>query len=701
MLMLFFNSDKFNKISAEQHQKRSSIFDDNLKTLKTPFITVKFFSVLLIFLAISVSLKSQVNYDHFIRLGQMEMQKSRYLEAINNFNTAIYSKKEGFEAYFLRGIAKFSLGDFQGAINDFSKTIALHPLYVRAYHYRGISRDRMYDYALAISDFDKALKIDPFNAELFLARGDTKLHLNDYQGAVEDYTSAIDLDHELAAAWLNRGVSYHLLNEHEKALSDLNQAIQLDYFNVQAWAKRGIVRYEIDSLDQAIADFNHAISLDDENPLVYFQRGLTYLKLNDTVAALKDYDKVIDLEPDNALTFYNRALIKSMQENYEEALEDYTAAAQINPLNVYAYFNRGIVNAELEHLDNAEADFTRCIEIFPDFVGAYVNRSVVRQQKGDRFGSVQDHDIAMNIIEELNSDKKDYETIYRRYQDSIYFNKIIEFEADFVSGNVKKGRIQFQRITIEPKPNFFLVYAIKSSSPVDKENAKNEYYDENIAKFNANNRFGIKLVFTTREGPVSNETTISELQRIDSAILIAGDTAGAYFMKGVVNSMLQNYSIAINAYNKALKHDPYISYAYLNRGTTQYELDEFIFNEQEYTSAITISRSGYNEPRKEIEEPDYHSTMDDYSKVIRQNPDLPFVYYNRANVQLRLKEYHRAIDNYSRAIELEPDMAEAYYNRALTLLFLEENELACKDLSIAGELGITDAYNVIKRYCHK
>ena len=87
--------------------------------------------------------------------------------------------------------------------------------------------------------------------------------------------------------------------------------------------------------------------------------------------------------------------------------------------------------------------------------------------------------------------------------------------------------------------------------------------------------------------------------------------------------------------------------------------------------------------------------------VIKQNPDLPFVYYNRANVQLRLKEYHRAIDDYSRAIKLEPDMAEAYYNRALTLLFLEENELACKDLSIAGELGITEAYNVIKRYCNK
>ena len=53
------------------------------------------------------------------------------------------------------------------------------------------------------------------------------------------------------------------------------------------------------------------------------------------------------------------------------------------------------------------------------------------------------------------------------------------------------------------------------------------------------------------------------------------------------------------------------------------------------------------------------------------------------------------------AIKLQPNLAEAYYNRALTLLYLDEIKLACKDLSKAGELGITEAYNVIKRYCNK
>ena len=42
-------------------------------------------------------------------------------------------------------------------------------------------------------------------------------------------------------------------------------------------------------------------------------------------------------------------------------------------------------------------------------------------------------------------------------------------------------------------------------------------------------------------------------------------------------------------------------------------------------------------------------------------------------------------------------MAEAYYNRALVYLSMEQKEKALPDLSKAGELGIYDAYSIIKQ----
>jgi hypothetical protein len=66
---------------------------------------------------------------------------------------------------------------------------------------------------------------------------------------------------------------------------------------------------------------------------------------------------------------------------------------------------------------------------------------------------------------------------------------------------------------------------------------------------------------------------------------------------------------------------------------------------------------------------------------------------------VRLKDYSGAIRDYSLAIEYEPALAEAYFNRALTLIYLNDTRSACRDLSLAGELGLEQAYRVIKQYC--
>jgi tetratricopeptide (TPR) repeat protein len=92
--------------------------------------------------------------------------------------------------------------------------------------------------------------------------------------------------------------------------------------------------------------------------------------------------------------------------------------------------------------------------------------------------------------------------------------------------------------------------------------------------------------------------------------------------------------------------------------------------------------------------------MLDYDNVIEMQPENAFGYFNRANVKVRLKDYSGAIQDFSKAIEKEPGLAEAYFNRALTLIFLNDARSACVDLSQAGELGLEQAYKVIKQYCN-
>ena len=84
-------------------------------------------------------------------MGRIELSEENFTSAIKNLNMAIAAKPNDFEAYFLRGIAKYSLNDYKGAVDDFTTTLKIHPLYVRAYHYRGVSNDHLGNYFSSFS----------------------------------------------------------------------------------------------------------------------------------------------------------------------------------------------------------------------------------------------------------------------------------------------------------------------------------------------------------------------------------------------------------------------------------------------------------------------------------------------------------------------------------------------------------------------
>ena len=89
--------------------------------------------------------------------------------------------------------------------------------------------------------------------------------------------------------------------------------------------------------------------------------------------------------------------------------------------------------------------------------------------------------------------------------------------------------------------------------------------------------------------------------------------------------------------------------------------------------------------------------MRDYETVIKLNPDFVYAYFNRGNIYCQQKDYRMALADYNEAIKRNPDFAEAYFNRGLTRLYLGDTNRGIEDLSKAGELGIVNAYSIIKK----
>jgi tetratricopeptide (TPR) repeat protein len=93
----------------------------------------------------------------------------------------------------------------------------------------------------------------------------------------------------------------------------------------------------------------------------------------------------------------------------------------------------------------------------------------------------------------------------------------------------------------------------------------------------------------------------------------------------------------------------------------------------------------------------YEMILRDYNIVIQQNPAFTFAYFNRGNLRCSQRDYKAAILDYNEAIRRNPEFAEAYFNRGLTRLSQGDTQRGIADLSKAGELGIINAYSIIKR----
>ena len=75
-------------------------------------------------------------------------------------------------------------------------------------------------------------------------------------------------------------------------------------------------------------------------------------------------------------------------------------------------------------------------------------------------------------------------------------------------------------------------------------------------------------------------------------------------------------------------------------------------------------------------------------------------FINRGNAKYNLGDHTGAIADFSKAIELDPTDFNSYLNRGYAKYNLGDKAGACLDWNKAGELGLGNAYDLIKKYCN-
>ncbi len=605
---------------------------------------------------LSLVAKAQVNINHYMQAGHVKLSTNEYIEAIENFNIIIKFKPQLPEPYFYRGIAKHQLEDFRGAIIDYSKAIEIKPYFPAAIENRGHAYLSIEKYNEAIADYTKVLELSSSNAGVYNNRGIAKMSNKDIDGAIADYNKALELKPNMVNALINRSNSYIAKGDQISAIKDLNKIIIMRPHYSSAYLLRGLARFEMNDYASALRDFDQTIRFDSESAFAYNNRGLVKQRLEDNQGAIMDYNMALQLNPTMPNAYFNRAIAKEAL-GQKGADEDFRIAAQLDP----RYY---IPRKSLEE----------------EYWAQQQSQQQSQQQNSTKSQAITHSDsITQAKVDEEEAKAR------RRFRLSLADNRNIPNNDEVV----EDGLVQNKNIIIEIQDIFRIIAFVKNSVNFDKM----QYYNATIENLNKQNNYTPQLTIDNKKYEDFMGSFAANVKYFTGKINVNSSSEN-YLCRAIFLFLSNKNADAIEDFNKSIDKNNKNELAYFGRANCRLKIIE------QLESLPSISGNGANNMGSTQYSDDYNKIIKDYDKTIKLNSSFPFAYYNKAYVQCRLREYENALENFSIALEKQPDMAEAYFNRGLAKIYLDDIDGAAKDLSKAGELGINDAYNIIKRYCN-
>lgn len=644
--------------------------------------------------------EAQYDKDVFFFRGRRALADGKFAQAIENFNVLSRIDSTDHWTFFYRGIAKYNLGDIRGAQKDFNNSVRLNPVFTSGYHYKAITESRAGDYDKALEDLQRAIDLRPGYEGLYFSRGVTYFLAQQFDKAVSDFDRYIRKEPKDPSAYLNRGASKLFLKDTLSALEDYNKAISLDRFEPEGFIRRGRLYAARKQYPEAIADMNMAIGLDTANTFAYFNRAIMYYEQSDYNAAMSDLNRVLADEPGNALTLYNRSLINAQIGNLEEALQDMDRVIGINPGNVLAYFNRASVFVQMERWRDALEDYDKAIELYPDFAKAYLNRSYVENMLGMKAESKQDYETARRKVSEYRAKNAESEGSFA--DTTRKYSSLLALDAEFAKKDFDNEMLQHRDIDVKLRPLYRFVLADSK----DNVNYALRFRYENALIDRMLADSPLPLAITS-----SDTLKLKSPDRTADRIYSLPDNAESEFLKALqdistkqFNSAMIHYGNAVDKSAEGKYGELYKAFYYMNRAVLRADMIEFISSIENNVQTLTMDDQGTTRARVKDQVSrgyDYSDALEDVRKAAEIVDNIPYIHFNLGNLLCLSSSFVEAIDSYSKAIRLYPYMGDAYFNRGLVLIYLKDKEKGCIDLSHAGELGVSDAYGVIKKYCEE
>lgn len=403
---------------------------------------------------------------------------------------------------------------------------------------------------------------------------------------------------------------------------------------------------------------------------------------------MADYDTALDMDPDNFLGHYNRGLLRAHVGDDNRAILDFNFVLKLEPDNLMALFNRALLLDKTGNLKGAIRDYTKVIHRFPNFWTGLLNRAACYRKLGmEKQAELDEFRVyKARLYKHLygTQPRIDRSQLRRKGDDDMdKYNQIViadnqDVEPDYKSAY--RGKVQNRRVELSFKPMYGLAFEQKHT-----EVHSYVAFDRQVELFNERTRGTMAVCITSDVSPLDEATSKAYFLLIDTLSASAGkadskNMALLLLKRAVAYTALQNLDEAVSDLSACIAADSAQTLAYWQRTVCRERQARFLQSQGKEAKLLMVA------------------AISDATEAIRLNQQNPYLYYNRGNLYAAQNDYRLAIEDYSRAIVLDQHLAEAFFNRGLARIKSGMAKEGVADLSKAGELGLYDAYSVIKKY---
>lgn len=657
----------------------------------------KQFILFLVFLPLC--LPAQIHTDRVFLMGRNALYYDDYALSIHYFNQVISAKPYLYEPYYYRALAKFYLEDYVGAEKDCSESIDKNPFIAKSYQLRGLCRIKTEHYDGAIADYSAVIRYEPKNQAAWHNRILCRVNKKEFKEATLELDSMLTLWPTYYQAYNIKAQIALEQKDSTQALTLLDRSLRLNDADAQTWAVKGGIFLQKGNYPASDSAYSKAIALQSRDAGFHINRALARYHQKKLRDAMADYDQALHIDPENFLGHYNRGLLRAQVGDDNNAITDFDFVLKRDPEDMLALYNRAVLLEQTGDYRGAIRDYSRVIASYPDFLGGYERRAVCLRKVGEAKKALADErKVYIELIERTyptaKTANKTTQTRKKRERNIQDYQKIVvddpENQTDYK--DEFRGKIQNKKVEILRQPLYEL-----SIAGLNRTSKSRTGYWALLDKWDRpfRNRYGRIILQTqsTSASSLSIDTLSARIGSLDEA-LSQKEESSLYMLRALYHSTMHDLKASLQDLDHAIRLDSLSLIAHFQRATANIRLydmekrlqQESIKTEKEQPAPIKAGQIILK------------ASLNDLDKVIRQDEANPYAFYNKGCILMETGEYIEAATCFTRAINLDPHMAEAYFNRGLVFFRLQKRSEGFADLSKAGELGIYDAYSVIKQY---